>query len=293
MHRLYLILFTLLLTACNRDQDIINNNPFIIGENDAPMVIAHGGAKALFPENTMVAFDGAVKIGIDVLEMDVSLTKDSILVCHHDETIDRMSNGEGKVIDYTFTDLKAFNFGFSFEDINGNKPYENEKVEITALEDVMLKYNQYPMVIEIKNSGDAGKKAADILMNLIITHLTKSSVIIASFSDEIIDYINDKEQGFLVSTAESEARKMVITTKSGMGIFYKPKAMALQLPIESAGLDLTKKRVIKNAHKRNMAIHYWTINDKENMKLLIENGADGLITDRPDLMNQVLLEMGY
>jgi glycerophosphoryl diester phosphodiesterase len=86
---------------------------------------------------------------------------------------------------------------------------------------------------------------------------------------------------------------MVITTKSGMTLFYKPDAMALQLPMESAGLNLTRKRIIKQAHKRKMAIHYWTINNKEDMKLLIENGADGLITDRPDLMNEVLNEMGF
>ncbi|MFY0672080.1 MAG: glycerophosphodiester phosphodiesterase [Bacteroidia bacterium] len=279
--------------SCNRDQKIIETNEFIISENVAPLIIAHGGSKALFPENTMLAFDESVKIGVDALEMDVCLTKDEILVTHHDKTIDRMSDGEGAVYNYTFADLLNFNFGYDFVDLKGDKPYKNSKVEIAKLESVIEKYSNYPLIIEIKDEDELGKKAADLLTALIDKYGIKSTTIIASFHDNIIDYIIDKDNGFLVSTAESEARRMVITTKSGMTLFYKPSAMALQLPMESAGLNLTRKRIIKHAHKRNMAVHYWTINNKEDMKLLIENGADGLITDRPDLMNEVLIEMGF
>jgi glycerophosphoryl diester phosphodiesterase len=282
-----------IVASCNRDQEIVDTNSFIISEGDAPMIIAHGGAKALFPENTMMAFDGSVDIGIDALEMDVCLTKDEILVTHHDKTIDRMSDGEGAVNDYTYDELLQFNFGDGFENLNGEFPYKNTKVEIAKLEDVIVNYASYPLIIEIKNEGDLGEKAADILTNMIDDYGVKSTAIIASFHDEIIDYIIEKDNGYLVSTAETEARRMVITTKSGMTLFYKPDAMALQLPMESAGLNLTRKRIIKQAHKRKMAIHYWTINNKEDMKLLIENGADGLITDRPDLMNEVLNEMGF
>lgn len=290
---LVFLFISVAISSCNRDQEIVDTNRFIISEDEAPMIIAHGGAKALFPENTMLAFDGSVNIGIDALEMDICLTKDEILVTHHDKTIDRMSDGEGALNDYNFEELLQFNFGDGFENLDGEFPYKNTKVEIAKVEDVIAKYASYPLIIEIKDDAELGEKAADLLIKMIDDYGIKSTSIIASFHDEIIDYIIEKEKGYLVSTAETEARRMVITTKSGMTLFYKPDAMALQLPMESAGLNLTRKRIIKQAHKRNMAIHYWTINNKEDMKLLIENGADGLITDRPDLMNELITEMGY
>ena len=99
--------------------------------------------------------------------------------------------------------------------------------------------------------------------------------------------------GIPVSTSQKEATKFVITAKSLTGVFYAPEAVALQLPMEQSGLDLTTKRVINSAHKHNMAVHYWTIDNKEDMRMLIENGADGLITDRPDIMLELLEEMGF
>lgn len=291
---LYSFIAVLILSvACVPKQELISNNPFILLENSKPWVIAHGGAKDLFPENTMVAFEGAITYNVDALEMDIKLTADNILITHHDDEIDRMSDGEGKVNDYTFEELKKFNFGYDFEDLNGNRPYQNIKVEVTSLESLMVKYTEIPMIIEIKDQEDLGKNAADLLMSMIEKYGRKENTIIASFHDEIIDYILSKENDFLVSTAEGEARKMVISTKTGFGIFYKPNAMAVQLPMESSGLNLAKKRVVKSAHRHNMAVHYWTIDDKDDMKLLINNGADGLITDRPDLMNEVLKELGY
>ena len=76
-------------------------NPFLRAEEQAPFVVAHGGCKHLFPENTMVAFDGAVALGVDMLEMDVRLTADGVLVTHHDDTLRRTSDGEGPIIGYT------------------------------------------------------------------------------------------------------------------------------------------------------------------------------------------------
>ena len=78
-----------------------------------------------------------------------------------------------------------------------------------------------------------------------------------------------------------------------MEFLYRPKASIIAIPTSNSGVNLASKRVIKSAHRRKMAVHYWTINDKEEMKKLIELGADGLITDRPDLMKEVLEELGF
>ena len=152
--------FLTMLGACVPDQDIIEENPFIIKEGQSPWIIAHGGSKALWPENTLMAFKGSMNIGVDALEMDVNITKDGVLVCHHDATIDRMSDGEGNVADFTFEELQAFNFGEGFEDIDGNFPYQDDLVPVPSLESVIVEFPDIPLIIEIKNSGELGEQAA-------------------------------------------------------------------------------------------------------------------------------------
>lgn len=278
--------------SCVPDQKIVEENPFIISEDESPWVIAHGGSKALWPENTMMAFKGSMELGVDALEMDVNITKDGILITHHDETLDRMSDGEGKVADFTFSELTAFNFGDGFTNTEGETPYKGQLVPVTALEEVIVAYPTTPLIIEIKNSEELGELAADELIRLIDNYGIKEHTIIASFSDDVLAYIDSETDGsYMVSAPEKQARRFVISTKSGLGILHWPKSMAAQLPMESSGFNLAKKRIVKSAHRHNMAVHYWTINDKDDMKLLIELGADGLITDRPDLMKEVLSDL--
>lgn len=289
-----LVLILLILFACVPEQDLLPDNTFMIADGEAPWVIAHGGAKQLFPENTMVAFSGSVQIGVDMLEMDLRLTKDEQLVCHHDDSINRMSDGTGLLADFTLDELKQFNFGYGFTDLNGKMPYQNIKVEITPLENVFDSFAYLYFTVEIKDTGDRGKKAADVLYQLIKDKKLESRTIVASFDDEIISYFREISHGEIaVSASQKEATKFAISTKALSGILYFPEAVALQLPMKQSGINLAKKHVINSSHKHNMAMHYWTINTKEEMQLLIENGADGLITDRPDLMNELLDELGY
>ena len=132
-------------------------NPFLRTEEQAPFVVAHGGCKHLFPENTMVAFDGAVALGVDMLEMDVRLTADSVLVTHHDDTLRRTSDGEGPIIGYTLEELGRFNFGAKFAGLEKSYPYRDRKVRITTLEEVLLKYGAMKrMFLEIKGEGEEG-----------------------------------------------------------------------------------------------------------------------------------------
>lgn len=282
------------MASCVPEQKAYPDNPFRIEEGAKPWIIAHGGSKALWPENTMMAMDSSVNLGVDALEMDVRLTKDEILVLRHDETIDRMSNGEGKVRDFTLAELQQFNFGHGFEDLDGNAPYENAMVPIATLESIFSKYEGMYMNVELKDDGDDGIKAADLLKALIDKYHMQNKVLVASFHDKVLKhYCKETDKNYPMSTAKKETTKMVLTTKTATGIFYAPEAVATQIPMESSGLNLAKKRIVKSAHRHNMAVHYWTINEKDEMKALIEMGADGLITDRPDVMLKLLAEMGF
>src|SRR5687767_1126741 len=111
-----LILHSLILFfACkSSDEEPVpaDTHPFLIEAGEAALNVAHRGGRLLFPENTLVAFDSAVAMNVDVLELDVCLTKDSVLVTIHDITIDRTSDSIGNVIDFTFAELQQFNFGY-------------------------------------------------------------------------------------------------------------------------------------------------------------------------------------
>ena len=179
MKRILLVLTALL---CGPGPGMAGN-PFLRPEGAAPFVVAHGGCKHLFPENTMVAFDGAVALGVDMLEMDVRLTADSVLVTHHDDTLRRTSDGEGLIIGYTLEELGRFNFGAKFAGLEKKYPYRNCRVRITTLESVLLKYGSVRrMFLEIKGEGGEGKsQIGPVLARLFGCNMKDGSI--AKISD--------------------------------------------------------------------------------------------------------------
>ncbi|MGL4819883.1 MAG: glycerophosphodiester phosphodiesterase [Bacilli bacterium] len=267
----------------------VKSNHFQRKEDGQPLVIAHGGAKLLWPENTMVAFQESVRLGVDVLEMDVCLTRDDVLVPHHDSTIDRTSDGHGYVKDMTFSELQQFNFGDDFVDLSGNKPYKNEPVRISKLEDVFRAFPNMTYVVEIKDKGELGKRAADQLLSLLSTYELFDRTIVGSFHDEILTYVRSKHPRVLTSTAEKETTSLVLSTYTGTSSIFSNRApVAVQIPTSASGIPLDTGMLIGRLQKRNIAVHYWTVNDLNTMRQLIALGVDGIITDRPDLLIQLL-----
>ncbi len=267
----------------------------IIEKGKAPLIIAHGGSKQLFPENTMMAFDGVDQFHPDVMEMDVVLTKDSILITHHDPTIKRLSNGEGKVADYTYEELKLFNFGAKFKDLDGNYPYRDTIIPPANLEDVLAKYSsKYQFCIELKDySPELGQRAARQLYSLLKKYNMEDRTLVACFEDDVLKYFREiTEEKVHVSSGKKQTKQFVILDMLFLGNFFTGKTAALQIPIEREGFKLDKKSLIETAHRKNIAVHYWTINKEEEMRHLIDLGVDGIITDRPDLLIKVLKEKG-
>ncbi len=287
-------IFMLLLTlSCIPNKHILKKNYFLIDDNCKTMVIAHGGGQGLFPANTMRAFDGSVEIGVDALEMDIRISKDNILVTHHDETIDRLSNGKGKISDFSFEELQNYNYGYNFVDIHGERPYQDSLINVPALSKVFQKYSKSFMIVEIKDEGERGKMVARELNELIIQYNMQDRIIVASFHHKILKYFYRISNGEIpTSSSVKESAKFVIFSKLLLNRLFFTKSTALHLPSKVKGVELATQRIVNSAHQKNIAIHYWTINDKEEMKSLIEMNVDGIITDRPDLMIELLEEMG-
>ena len=324
---IFIVVWTLF--AIIPPQKVIEDNPFLISKGERPLIAAHRGGKNLNPENTMLAFDYSINnCGVDILELDLCLTKDEYLVAIHDYTINSCSDAEEVlglnqdyyVIDFSLEELSQFNFGSKFVNRNGHRPYadlvavdsENRadiireaKLNIVTIDEIFGAYYNTDLmfIVEIKNDGTYGKKAADILYSLMTNEQRYPGgnllhrVVIGTFHDEIELYIREKYPLIFRGASVGEAAKFILTQMFGLNLFSKSSFVCLQIPIsyqvKGIKLDLTKKTYINRAHRRNISVQYWTINDKEIMKELIKAGADVIMTDDPDVLYQVIIDLGY
>ncbi|MBI3870084.1 MAG: glycerophosphodiester phosphodiesterase [Verrucomicrobia bacterium] len=285
-------LLAVLAQVLPRFDAVPGDNPWRRTPGGSPLIIAHGGGQGLHPANTLPAFQCSATSGCDVIEFDLRLTKDLALVTLHDATVDRTSDGHGKVIDFTLAELKAMNFGHHFKDPDGANPYRDAPARIATLDEIFGQFPKLPMVIELKDRGADGAKAAGALAGLITTHRMESRVIVASFDDATLNAFRRASHGrVLTSTALEETRRFVIMSRLFLEPFAFPTGEALQIPVEKYGYRMDFPELLRVSRRRNMAVHYWTVNDPAEMKRLIRLGADGLMTDRPDLMRQVISEM--
>jgi glycerophosphoryl diester phosphodiesterase len=270
------------------------HNPFRAREPGRPLVIAHGGGLGLHPENTLEAFTASAAFGCDMLEMDVRLSKDGVLVPHHDATVDRTSNGKGAVIDQNLAELKALNFGYRFRDASRVHVYRERPARLATVEELFERFGSIPMNIELKDRGEAGRRASAALAALIAKHRMTDRVLVASFDDATLDEFRKATgHGVATSSAKGQTRQFVLLNLLRLDRLWSGGAVAAQVPSdprEAAGFKLAQTGFIHAAHARNMAVHYWTVNDPDEMRRLIAMGADGLITDYPDRLKAILAE---
>ncbi|WP_216829832.1 glycerophosphodiester phosphodiesterase [Alkalihalobacterium elongatum] len=259
--------------------------------NDRPMVIAHQGGEHLAPSNTLVAFDNARELGVDVIEFDVHITKDEKLVAIHDSTVDRTTDGVGAVSELTLEEIQALDAGHYFKDLEGRYSFRGQGIIIPTVEEIFQNFSKMKMVIELKatNPPTTHEVMAEILWDLLQQYEIEDRVLIASFDQSIIEMFDELTGGRVaISGGREEITNFVIFNKLFLNGLYSPNVDAVQIPMRESIFDLTKSRLIKSAQKKGMDVHYWTINDEETMRFLLDQGADGIITDRPDLMLKIL-----
>ncbi|OIJ12824.1 hypothetical protein BKP35_09635 [Anaerobacillus arseniciselenatis] len=289
-------LFTLIISifAIPFTKDHSRNVKPFFKELDTPIVIAHRGGSA-FPENTLPAFEHSEQIGVDVLEFDIHMTKDGHLVAIHDFTVDRTTNGTGEVDSFTLDELQQLDAGYYFTDREGNYPFRNEGITIPTVEEIFEQFSHMDMNIEIKAQyPKAGPSEIEAkLWQLIQQYEMKDKVLLASFEQKIINKFNELANGQVaISGGKNEVTKFVLLNKFFLSKLYNPKVDALQMPTKVNLFNLADQKLVRNAQKLNMHVHYWTINDRETMEELLKLGADGIITDDPELLMEVMKELG-
>lgn len=267
---------------------------FYRADDPEVLIIAHRGGGGIAPEGTMAAFDKSFALGVDVFEYDIHQTADGQLVVIHDPSVDRMTDGSGLINEMTLAEVQALDAGYHFKDEQGEYSYRNQGVYIPTVVEVFEAYPDMRQLIEIKDTNDPVlyDEIIQQLWNLIQEYKMEDQVMIGSFDHEINKAFEElSEDKIPIGAGEQAVRDFANMHIPYLNGLAKSSVDSLQLPVEEEGHNLASKNIIRSAKKRNMAIYYWTINEKDEMKELILKGVDGLITDYPDRMKEVIEEL--
>ena len=250
-----------------------------------PVAIAHRGSRVLWPENTVASFQGAYDLGYRHFETDLHMTADGALVCFHDPTVDRTTDAVGRVEDLTLQQLQALDAGHKHATPDGYA-FRGEAAKVPTLEWLLTTFLDTSVIVDMKTDGLAGP-LADLIDRLGV----HDRLIVGSFSDRRIAEFRELTGG-RVATSVGPKRARLWFFASRIGLGAGGNASALQLPTHERGIRVIDERLVSAAHARGIQVHAWTVNTLPEMSLLLDIGVDGLITDRADLLKDLLVERG-
>ena len=295
-------------------------NPYIT--DDVAMVSAHRAGSIVAPENTLNAFKLGIEEAttggytVDIWEFDLHITKDGELILLHDHTLDRTSNSrqvfgvkDARPEDYTLEKLRELNMGYNFE-LDGEYPFRDlaaaditaQDLRVCTLEEVLdymssdeataaapAEFGKFRYIIEIKNSGKLGEKAADILYDTLVEYGILEDVVFGTFNQNVTDYVDENYPDMLRSSSICEVLDFWFAYLTGADLSKRGVGYcALQIPYSKSISFLGDAGLIEYAHKYNIAVQFWTINESDDVEYLQSVGADCIMSDSPDMCYDVL-----
>jgi glycerophosphoryl diester phosphodiesterase len=255
-------------------------------ENSPVLVFAHRGGGGLIPENTLEAFVYSAQMGVDALELDVHATKDGTLVVNHDQSVDRTTDGRGRVNELTIEAIKKLDAGYIFSTDGGQTfPFRGKGISVPTLTEIFDALPEMTFNIEPKQHAPS---IIAPLCALIRERKMTAKTIVGSFNQTTLDDFRRQCPEVATSASPSEVSRFLALQKTGLTDSYNPPMQALQVPRNLGGLQIVTKDFVEAAHRRNLQVHVWTINETSEMQRLIELGVDGIMTDYPDRLLKLL-----
>lgn len=231
----------------------------------------------------MVAFEGAVATGVTHIETDLRATADGVVVCLHDPTVDRTTDGSGHVAALTFEELGRLDAGFRHRG-DGGFPYRGVGAVVPALSELVTSFPDVQLVLEIKSSS-----VIPGLIGLFASHDLYERAVVGSFRERWLDEVRRASGGRIrTSTGTGRTRDWIIAARTGRD--PRVPVAALHVPLRFRGVPVVDERLVATAHRHGVPVHVWTVNRLEEMRMLTTLGVDGLITDRPDLARSLHTE---
>lgn len=242
--------------------------------------IAHGAGLGRAPANTLEALAQAVADGADVLEVDTQMTADGVLVLMHDDTVDRTTNGSGRVDELTLEQISALDAAFGYDGEEADR-FAGQGVRAPTLAEALAAHPEMRWIAEIK--PDTAEAAQAMCADIREAGMTER-VMVGSFHDSAMAHFREACPEVATGMASNEALSFYIAARLGLAKWHPTRAHAMQIPPRASGLDVAHPRLIAAAHARGLAVQVWTINDPDDMAALLDLGVDGIITDRIDVM---------
>jgi glycerophosphoryl diester phosphodiesterase len=264
---------------------LASDNPFRTGRT---LVIAHAGGDGLFPENTLFAYRQSIALGSEVVDADVRLSADGVLVAIHDTTVDRTTNGSGGVADMSFAELAALDAGWSWER-NGEHPFRGRGIGVPSIEQILTEFPTTLTTLDLKDQRvDLVAPVCGLLRRLGRT----SDVYIGSDSSDQVLRFREVCPEVRTSATDDERAMMRAAREAGDTTFTTPQRVGQPPYIGSDGTKRITADYLEFSHMHDIAVLTWVVDDRDQLRELIELGVDGVYTRRPDVMVDVLNEMG-
>ncbi len=236
-----------------------------------PIPFAHRGGAAEWPENTMLAFASAVDLGYRYLETDVHATSDGVLVTFHDRDLDRLTGRPGRISELPYAEVRLLRVGGEpiplLEDVLGAWP--GIRVNIDAKHDLPVD----PLAAVIEGTG------------------AHERVCVGSFCNRRVDRFRRLSEGRVCTwMGRTEILRLRLAS---WGVPASPfAASCAQVPVRKGAMTVVDRRFVEEAHRRGLAVHVWTIDERAEMEQLLDLGVDGILSNRPSVLKDVFVERG-
>ncbi|MGH9068735.1 MAG: glycerophosphodiester phosphodiesterase [Acidimicrobiales bacterium] len=268
------------------------------------LAYAHRGGAREGPSSTLAAMGAALAAGATALELDVHATADGHLVCCHDPTVDRTTNGTGAIAELTLAEVKALDNAWWFvagEEVATGRPHEDyihrgrgpadPAYAVPTLHEVLTSFPGVLLNLDIKRTAPDVVPYEAALAGVLAEHGRTDDVMVASFSDAATAAFQALAPDIATSAGALAVAEWFRAVLAGSAPPPLPH-QALQLPVELQGMTLVDQTTVAAAHRAGLAVHVWTIDDPAEMQRLVALGVDGIMSDRPSVLAGVLTDLG-
>jgi glycerophosphoryl diester phosphodiesterase len=254
-----------------------------------PLTFAHRGGAGLWPENTLEAFRGAIELGCTHVETDVRMTRDGEIVVFHDETLERTTNGSGRVSAHTLSQLQRLDAGYRFSPDGKSFPRRGQGLRIPTLAEVVALSDEVRFNVEIKERGPFDLPRA--LLRFIEQQGIAERIVVAAERHELMrEFRRHAQRRIATSASRRECLQFWFASRLRLTAFLRLPYQALQIPVRAGKLTVVTPQLLDAAHREGLAVHVWTIDERAEMLRLLDLGVDGLMSDHPDRLRQVVVE---
>ncbi len=254
------------------------NNPY--SQFDQPFAIAHRGGALENPENTLAAFKDSISIGYKVIETDLRVTRDGVLVIHHDETLQRSADLPDRISGRNWQELSTIN-------VFGNH-------RILTLDELV---DSIPNDIVLNIDPKDYEVVEPLARFLESRPEMQSRICLGSFSTDRLMRIREKLPKIAMSLGGREIALTVIRSRFNRvasSVRDKfPNQIAIQVPVRAYGIEIVRPQFVKFVHELGMQVHVWVVDEPAEMHRLYDMGVDAIMTDRPRILKQVLQDRGF